>query len=88
MKTYVTKNINEINVKIEKELLNDTRLNFNELTIKTCEKILTINKEIIDENTIRFLYTNPVFDYTFYIQAQYDLTGFNNRYLYIENCEY
>ena len=88
MKTYITKNINGIEVKIEKELLYDTRLNFNELTKKTCEKILSINKQIIDENTIRFLYFNPVFEYTFYIQAQYDLTGFNNRYLYIENCEY
>ena len=87
MKTYVTKNINGITVKIEKELLNDTRLNFNELTIKTCEKILTINKEIINENTIRFLYFNPVFEYTFYIQAEYELTGFNNRYLYITNAE-
>ena len=88
MKTFVTKNLNGIIVKIEKELLYDTRLNFNELAIKTCKKILSKNKQIIDENTIRFLYFNPVFEYTFYIEAQYDLTGFNNRYLYITNCEY
>lgn len=87
MKTFVTKNINGITVKIEKELLNDIRLNFNELTIKTCKKILSDNKEIIDENIIRFLHYNSEIEYTFYIQAEYDLTGFNNRYLYITNAE-
>ena len=84
MKTFVTKNINELTVKIEKELLNDTRLNFNELVKLTCKKILSINKGIFDTNTVRFLYFNPVFEYGFFIQAHYNLTGFNNKYLYIE----
>lgn len=87
MKTYVSKNINGITVKVEKELINDTRLNFSDLTLKACKEILSVNSQIVDDNTIRFLYKSPVDDYTFCIQAQYELTGFNNRYLYIEKCE-
>ena len=87
MKTYVTKNINGITVKIEEELINDTRLNFSDLTLKACEEILLINSKIVNDNTIRFTYKSPVFDYSFSIQAEYDLTGLNNRYLYIEKCE-
>ena len=87
MKTFVTENMNGIEIKIEKELLEDMRTSFNKLAIKTCNEILSDNKEIINENTIRFLHYNPVIGYTFYIQAEYDLTGFNNRYLYITNVE-
>ena len=87
MKNYVTKNINGITVKIEEELINDTRLNFSDLTLKACEEILLINSKIVNDNTIRFTYKSPVFDHTFSIQAEYDLTGLNNRYLYIEKCE-
>ena len=87
MKTYVTKNMNGITIKIEKELLHDTRLDFNELVILTCKKILSINKEIFHTNKVTFLYFNSAFEYGFFIKAQYELTGFNNRYLYIEKCE-
>ena len=87
MKTYVTKNINGITVKIEEELINDTRLNFSDLTLKACEEILLINSKIVNDNTIRFTYKIPDSDYTFFIKAEYDLTGFNNRYLYIEKCK-
>ena len=87
MKTYVSKNIKGITVKVEEELINDTRLNFNDLTFKACEEIIAVNLKIVDDNTIRFTYKSPVFDYSFSIQAQYDLTGLNNRYLYIEKCE-
>ena len=46
MKTYVTKNMNGLTIKIERELFHDTRLNFNDLVKLTCKKILSINKEI------------------------------------------
>lgn len=87
MKTFVTKNINGLTVKIEKELLHDTRLNFNGIVKLTCKKILSINKEIFNTNKVRFLYFDSVFEYAFFIQAQYNLTGFNNKYLYIETVE-
>ena len=87
MKTYVSKNIKGITVKVEEELINDTRLNFNDLTLKACEEIIAVNLKIVDDNTIRFTYKSPVDDYAFCIQAEYDLTGFNNRYLYITNAE-
>ena len=87
MKTYVTKNINGITIKIEEELINDTRLNFSDLTLKACKEILLINSKIVNDNTILFTYKSPVSDYTLCIQAQYELTGYNNRYLYIEKCK-
>ena len=87
MKTYLTKNINGITVKVEEELINDTRLNFRDLTLKACKEIISVNSKIVNDNTIRFTYKNPVFENTLCIQAQYDLTGLDNRYLYIEKCE-
>ena len=87
MKTYVTKNINGVTIKIEEEILNDIRINFSDLTLKALKEILSLNSKIVNENTIIFTYKSPVSDYTLCIQAQYELTGFNNRYLYIEKCE-
>ena len=87
MKKIETKILNGITVIIEKELLEDMRTSFNKLAIESYNKILSDDKEIIDENTIRFLHYNPVLGYTFYIEVEYELTGFNNNYLYITNAE-